>query len=479
VTFTDIEFVTFAESKKVSIGFTCMYILNLGFSNHCQEVRFDLDFLILMVISSFVNALFVFGLGQLFKDVIGVKFWVAGELITALGWLFLLGEVICCNQCFYEFGLLLLMCGLLILFIGFQKFFENSPSYWLFVFPLIFLFVLLYGFVQNVSLDRHFLGMLIWAVVIYCSLLFLSLYLFRSPKVNLIYKIGGIISFLFILIAVANEFVRGLFHNHAPISEVNTRNLFYCLAFCLSQLLLSLHILLMILGQLGSLFIGQLNNQKVFMKVVSHDLQNSIGSIVSLVRLLKYSNNKSVKSLDQLEQKAFYSQSLLQDMFQWVNVNDPTQLMRINNNLKILILRVVEFYSKETEIKKIEIKYNNKADFFVNIDERIVEVIFRNILSNAIKFSFEGSSIEIDYGIRGKTWFVSVLDHGEGMSPEKLIELQSGNSMNHSTKGTNAEIGNGLGITIVKDLVVMCNGFMKIESEVKIGTCVTFEIPLG
>ncbi|MFA9372307.1 MAG: sensor histidine kinase [Labilibaculum antarcticum] len=456
-----------------------MNILNQVFSGHCQEVNFHFDFLIWMVISSLVNALFVFGLGQLFRDVSGVKFWVVGELITALGWVLLLGEEICRNQVFYEFGLLFLMCGLLILYMGFQKFFENSPSFWLFVFPLIYLFVLLYAYFQNVILDRHFLGMLIWAVVIYCSLLFLSLYLFRSPRLNLLYKTFGILSFLFIFIAVANEFIRGLFNNQVPVSELNLHNLFYCLSFCLAQLLLSLHILLMIFGQLGSLFIGQLNHQKVFMKVVSHDLQNSIGSIVSFVRLLKHSKHESVKSLDQLERKAFYSQSLLQDMFQWVNVNDTKQLMRMNSNLKILISRLVEFYSNEIECKKINVKYNNKKDFFISIDERIIEAIIRNILSNAVKFSFVGGIIEIDYGLIGKTWFVSILDSGAGMSHEKMIELQSGNTLNNSTKGTNGEFGNGLGITIVKDLIAMCDGFIKMESKENIGTCIKFEMPLG
>ncbi|MFA9372305.1 MAG: sensor histidine kinase [Labilibaculum antarcticum] len=450
----------------------------MEFSGYCNEVNFHFDFLILMVISSFINALFVFGLGYLFKDISGVKYWMVGELITALGWTFLFGEEICRNQVFYEFGLLFLMCGLLILYMGFQKFFEKSPSFWLSVFPLIYLFVLLYAYLQNVILDRHFLGMLIWAVVIYCSLLFLHLYLFRSPKLNLLYKMGGILSFLFVFIAVANEFVRGLFNNHVPVSELNYHNLFYCLSVCLAQLLLSLHILLMIFGQLGSLFMGQLNHQKVFMKVVSHDLQNSIGSIVSFVRLLKHSKHESVKSLDQLERKAFYSQSLLQDMFQWVNVNDAKQLMRINSNLKILILRLIEFYSKEIDCKKINVKYNNKKDFFISIDERIIEAIIRNILSNAIKFSYEGGSIEIDYGLMGNTWFVSILDSGAGMSPEKMIELQSGNTLNNSTKGTNGEIGNGFGITIVKDLVAMCDGFIKMDSEEKIGTCMKFEIPL-
>ncbi|OQY46823.1 MAG: hypothetical protein B6242_06685 [Anaerolineaceae bacterium 4572_78] len=110
-------------------------------------------------------------------------------------------------------------------------------------------------------------------------------------------------------------------------------------------------------------------------------------------------------------------------------------------------------------------------------DENMLNMVIRNLISNAIKFTPQGKSIAISAKPQGKLAIVSVTDTGVGMSQEKVEGLFR-IDVNSSTRGTDGEIGTGLGLIMCQEMVEKNGGKIWLESELEKGTSVKFTVPL-
>jgi signal transduction histidine kinase len=100
----------------------------------------------------------------------------------------------------------------------------------------------------------------------------------------------------------------------------------------------------------------------------------------------------------------------------------------------------------------------------------------RNLWSNAVKFTPPGGQVSISYRIKGDRVEVTTTDTGVGIKPEHLDHIFDKNK--HQTlKGTEGERGTGLGLLLVKELVELNNGTIRIESEWGKGTSVFVSLP--
>ncbi len=108
----------------------------------------------------------------------------------------------------------------------------------------------------------------------------------------------------------------------------------------------------------------------------------------------------------------------------------------------------------------------------------MINLVVRNLLTNAIKFSEAGDLIEVDAKLDGENYIVSVKDSGVGISPEVqkiLFEKTSG----YSTRGTANEKGTGLGLILCKEFVERNGGKIWLESELGKGSTFFFTIKKG
>jgi two-component system sensor histidine kinase/response regulator len=107
----------------------------------------------------------------------------------------------------------------------------------------------------------------------------------------------------------------------------------------------------------------------------------------------------------------------------------------------------------------------------------MVKMILRNLISNAIKFSFKDSSINISAETDEHFVIIHVADTGIGMREEDLAQLFSGK--NYSRMGTSNEKGSGLGLTLCKEFLQKNNGTMWVDSEENKGSTFSFKIPIS
>jgi signal transduction histidine kinase len=114
----------------------------------------------------------------------------------------------------------------------------------------------------------------------------------------------------------------------------------------------------------------------------------------------------------------------------------------------------------------------------VHADKALVNIIIRNLISNAIKFTPGNGTVTVQAQPEGNHVRISVADTGVGIKPEILEQFQKVGQLK-SSLGTDKEIGTGLGLQLVSDLVSRNGGTFKVESTPRKGSTFTFTLPGG
>ena len=145
----------------------------------------------------------------------------------------------------------------------------------------------------------------------------------------------------------------------------------------------------------------------------------------------------------------------------------------IRTDLGSLISDTIASIKSYADLKHIEIATDLHRSL-VMADRETMKIVIRNLLCNAVKFSYEGSKIEV--GICDESGFY-VRDHGIGISEERKNEILNANHIVTSRAGTNNENGIGLGLLICRELISLNNGTLHIESATQKGSTFTVTLP--
>ena len=122
--------------------------------------------------------------------------------------------------------------------------------------------------------------------------------------------------------------------------------------------------------------------------------------------------------------------------------------------------------------------FENKVplDIYVRADALMLRSILQNLVTNSIKYSFQGGLVIVTAQRIDKLAEICVIDSGIGMEVTTRENLFTKNN-SASVSGTNNEKGSGLGLILVKDFVGQNGGTIRVESENEKGTCIFFTIP--
>jgi len=136
---------------------------------------------------------------------------------------------------------------------------------------------------------------------------------------------------------------------------------------------------------------------------------------------------------------------------------------------------VLDLYHSIAAQKNIKLINDGKSSV-IFADVNSVDVVLRNLISNAIKYTNKGGCVTVGINEKNQQVIVSVKDNGIGMSPEtkqQLFNLEN----NKRSRGTDNEKGTGLGLILSKEFAEKNNGFLKFESTPNVGTTVYFYLP--
>ncbi|GBD86682.1 sensor protein EvgS precursor [bacterium BMS3Abin03] len=219
-----------------------------------------------------------------------------------------------------------------------------------------------------------------------------------------------------------------------------------------------------------------------FISILSHDLRAPFTSILGFSEILL--NEPNISDKEKAEYLAYINDSS-QNQLQLINyLLDYSRLQ--TGKLKIdpqrvqaqsTVFNCVSSLTGVAVRKNIDIKVNVRESFFVEADERLLNQVIVNLISNAIKFSPEETTIEISANIFNDKFIEFIVkDEGIGISEENKDKLFKIGKM-FSTEGTKGEKGTGLGLTLVKQIVEKHGGELWFYSTPGEGSEFHFTLP--
>jgi len=140
------------------------------------------------------------------------------------------------------------------------------------------------------------------------------------------------------------------------------------------------------------------------------------------------------------------------------------------------IIEVESLFVHMAAQKEIQFRTEVQPHMTVYADRALLNIVLRNLISNAIKFTPRKGTVQVQAMEEGNMARFAVIDTGVGIKPEILEQFASNGSMG-SSPGTDHEIGTGLGIQLVRELVEKSGGKLIIESETDKGSTFIVSLP--
>ncbi|MBN2350455.1 MAG: hypothetical protein JXJ22_16585 [Bacteroidales bacterium] len=217
--------------------------------------------------------------------------------------------------------------------------------------------------------------------------------------------------------------------------------------------------------------------------IIAHDLKSPFGTIFGFAELLQRKNhsltiekrNKYIEALYNSSKKVY---SLLENLLEW----SRTQTNRIkfepsDFSCKQIIDEIILIQQENLNIKNLKVACEINESLNVFADYEMIQVIVRNLLNNAIKFTPDNGKITFTCKLHGEDFVeISVKDTGIGIADEikdNLFQIDK----TITTSGTDGEKGTGLGLTLCKDFVEKHGGEIWVISSPGKGSVFSFTIP--
>jgi len=206
-----------------------------------------------------------------------------------------------------------------------------------------------------------------------------------------------------------------------------------------------------------------LNHTKdIFFSIIAHDLRNPFTAILNISEMFfsdydKMATQHIKRNIDSLYRTSQQTHRLMENLLEWSRSSSGSmQYEPHKTDIKELILNCIENIKSNAEAKSIAFVITEQTDTFdVICDSNMIQTIVRNLLTNAVKFSFKESTIKIvisDYSEDKEYCQISVIDNGVGIPVETIPKLFAIDSK-VSTKGTEHEHGTGLGLILCKEFI--------------------------
>lgn len=217
--------------------------------------------------------------------------------------------------------------------------------------------------------------------------------------------------------------------------------------------------------------------------IISHDMRAPVNTLISFNHLLEdhdLSSEKIRRYATEINKTLNHTSILMENLLNW----SRSQLQGYQPNshphqLKAIAHQVIQTLTPQATKKGISLTDHIAADAIIYADADMTELIMRNILANAIKFTPNNGSIALHTRLMAKQTTFYIKDNGVGMSETLVTQLNSNDTTYHhsSQLGTNKEKGTGLGLMLCKAFTTLMHGEITVSSELGKGSTVFVTLP--
>ena len=227
-----------------------------------------------------------------------------------------------------------------------------------------------------------------------------------------------------------------------------------------------------------------LNQEKnVLLSILSHDLRNPLNQLKGLL-YLQEQNLLTQEEFQSMSQQIAESTNILLSMVDgllaWVK-NNMEEGIKLNMQLlkfEDVLSNVLREFKALMNEKNISVEVDIPEKLIVYADENALGTVLRNLISNAIKFSYTNSNIKINASelLNPNYIRINIEDQGLGIPKEKLDSLFKQTGRKVSTSGTNGEKGFGIGLQLCSSFLKKMGGHISVKSIQEKGS--TFSVDL-
>ncbi len=222
-----------------------------------------------------------------------------------------------------------------------------------------------------------------------------------------------------------------------------------------------------------------------FLATLSHELRTPLTAILGWTQMLEtggLSETQSREAIKVIDRNARIQAQLINDLLDLSAISSGKMRVEMRDvNISEVITSVVETVRPLANARKILITFldDGNKTFFVSGDEKRLEQVFWNLLSNSLKFTEEGGRIDVSVQAEGSHVKILVIDNGVGISKDYLPLIfnkfsQADNTLARSKGGL------GIGLALVSELIQRHGGTISAESEgLGKGSTFTVDLPLS
>jgi PAS domain S-box-containing protein len=220
-----------------------------------------------------------------------------------------------------------------------------------------------------------------------------------------------------------------------------------------------------------------------FFSIIAHDLRSPFNAFLGFTELMTDENFElSIEEMKSyahdIRKSALLLFDLLENLLEWSRMQRlVTADEKFNYPLIRIVIQSVESLQENADKKEISIHIEFDENLTVNVAEKMIQSVFRNLISNAIKFTYRGGKVTIKAKETDDDMVeVTVTDTGVGINPkdvQKLFRIDQ----THSTAGTEGEPSTGLGLILCREFIEKHGGKIWVESQVGMGSTFSFTLP--
>ena len=222
-----------------------------------------------------------------------------------------------------------------------------------------------------------------------------------------------------------------------------------------------------------------------FFSIISHDLKNPFNALLGFSELLleptAYPPEVARRFAQTIHSASKEAYSLLENLLQWSRIQ-TAQLTAKPQNIALheLIDDILILCEPMARTKSIDLQIIGTASgaVMVEVDKEMIKTVIRNLLTNAIKFTYARGLVSIEAEEWKDQVLITISDTGLGIArevQEKLFHIEN----KVSKQGTAGESGSGLGLLLCREFVEQNGGRIWVESELGKGSRFKFTIPLS
>ncbi len=220
-----------------------------------------------------------------------------------------------------------------------------------------------------------------------------------------------------------------------------------------------------------------------FLSVLSHELKSPINAVEGYLQLMQDralgdSLHEYGDMIDRSLHRLQGMRNLIMDMLDITRIESGKKKRKLE---KVLVCEIaqqcIDAFQPLSIQKDVDVYLNCSDKIFMEADRQEIEIILNNLISNSIKYNKHGGRVDVNIKRTENSLTIDVLDTGIGMTEEDTKTLFE-DFVRIKSEQTKHITGSGLGLSIVKKLLDMYGGSIKVDSKPGEGSSFSVQIPI-